>query len=134
MKKASFHILRIGLAVTFLWIGVLIFKQPEAWGGYLQPWAAKLLPIPIAQAMVATAILDIGIGVLLLVNRLVWMAALAGAIHLIIVLATSGVTDITVRDVGLLAAALALAVNFLPKSFYDKIMLRARDSRSDSQK
>ena len=84
--------------------------------------------------MVATAILDIGIGVLLLVNRLVWMAALAGAIHLIIVLATSGVTDITVRDVGLLAAALALAVNFLPKSFYDKIMLRARDSRSDSQK
>src|SRR3989338_2640509 len=134
MKKASFHILRIGLAVTFLWIGVLIFKQPEACGGYLQPWAAKLLPIPIAQAMVATAILDIGIGVLLLVNRLVWMAALAGAIHLIIVLATSGVTDITVRDVGLLAAALALAVNFLPKSFYDKIMLRARDSRSDSQK
>ena len=134
MKKASFHILRIGLAVTFLWIGVLIFKQPEAWGGYLQPWAAKLLPIPIAQAMVATAILDIGIGVLLLVNRLVWMAALAGAIHLIIVLATSGVTDITVRDVGLLAAALALAVNFLPKSFYDKIMLRAHDSRSDSQK
>ena len=134
MKKASFHILRIGLAVTFLWIGVLIFKQPEAWGGYLQPWAAKLLPIPITQAMVATAILDIGIGVLLLVNRLVWMAALAGAIHLIIVLATSGVTDITVRDVGLLAAALALAVNFLPKSFYDKIMLRARDSRSDSQK
>ena len=134
MKKASFHILRIGLAVTFLWIGVLIFKQPEAWGGYLQPWAAKLLPIPIAQAMVATAILDIGIGVLLLVNRLVWMAALAGAIDLIIGLATSGVTDITVRDVGLLAAALALAVNFLPKSFYDKIMLRARDSRSDSQK
>ena len=134
MKKTSFHILRVGLAITFLWIGVLIFKQPEAWGGYLQPWAAKLLPIPIAQAMVATAILDIGIGVLLLVNRLVWMAALAGAIHLIIVLATSGVTDITVRDVGLLAAALALAVNFLPKSFYDKIMLRARDSRSDSQK
>jgi len=42
MDKASFHILRIGLAVTFLWIGVLILRNPEAWGGYMRPWAAGL--------------------------------------------------------------------------------------------
>jgi hypothetical protein len=33
MIKTSFHILRVGLAITFLWIGVLIFKNPESWGG-----------------------------------------------------------------------------------------------------
>lgn len=117
MRKTSFHILRVGLAVTFLWIGVLIFKEPQAWGGYLQPWAAGLLPIPIAQAMIGTAILDIVIGFLLLIDSFVWLAALVGAIHLIIVLTVSGITDITVRDIAILAGAVAVMANSLPKVF-----------------
>lgn len=122
MKKTSFHILRVGLAITFLWIGVLIFKQPEAWEGYLQSWAAGLLPIPVAQAMMGTAFLDIAIGALLLIDSFVWLAALVGAVHLIIVLTVSGVTDITVRDIGILAAAVALMADSLPKTFTDKIL------------
>src|SRR3989344_5189598 len=66
MRKSSFHFLRVGLAITFLWIGILIFRNPEAWGGYLEPWAAGLLPIPLSEAMIGTAIIDIIIGALLL--------------------------------------------------------------------
>lgn len=121
MRKMSFHVLRVGLAITFLWIGVLIFKQPEAWGGYLQPWAAGLLPIPLNQAMVGTAILDIVIGALLLTDTFAWLAATIGAIHLIIVLATSGITDITVRDIGLLAGMTAIIVDSLPQWLSNKI-------------
>ena len=115
MKKTSFHFLRVGLAITFMWIGVLIFKNPEAWGGYLQPWAAGLLPIPIDQAMIGTAILDITIGAFLLFDFLPWLAAFIGAVNLIIVLTVSGITDITVRDIGLLVAALALMIDSLPQ-------------------
>ena len=121
MKKTSFHFLRVGLAITFLWIGVLIFKNPGAWGGYLQPWAAGLLPIPIAQAMIGTAILDITIGAFLLLDFLPWLAAFVGAIHIIIVLTTSGITDITVRDIGLLVAVLALMIDSLPQWVLNKI-------------
>jgi uncharacterized membrane protein len=121
MGKTSYHILRVGLAITFLWIGVLIFKQPESWGGYLTPWAAGLLPVPIVQAMISTAVLDILIGILLLIDLFVWFAALLGAIHIIIVLTVSGITDITVRDIAILAAATALVLDSLPKPFYDKI-------------
>ena len=121
MKKTSFHFLRVGLAITFLWIGVLIFKNPGAWGGYLQPWAAGLLPIPIAQAMIGTAILDITIGAFLLFDFLPWLAAFVGAIHIIIVLTTSGITDITVRDIGLLVAALALMIDSLPPWVLNRI-------------
>ncbi len=121
MKRTSFQILRVGLAIIFLWIGILIFKNPEAWGGYLQPWAAGLLPIPIAQAMIGTAILDIIIGAFLLFNFLPWLAALVGAIHLIIVLTVSSITDITVRDIGLLAATLALTIDSLPPQVLNKI-------------
>ena len=121
MSKTSFHILRVGFAITFLWIGVLIFKQPEAWGGYIAPWAMKLLPVPIEQAMMGTAVLDIIIGVLLLIDSFVWLAALVGSIHLIIVLAVSGITDITVRDIGILAGIIALMVESLPESLISKI-------------
>lgn len=121
MNKVSTHILRIGLAITFLWIGVLIIKNPEAWGGYLQPWAEGLLPIPLAQAMTGTAILDIAIGVFLLVNFLPWLVALVGAVHLLVVFAVSGITDITVRNIGLLAGMLTLMIDFLPSSIITRI-------------
>lgn len=106
--------MRVGLAITFLWIGILIFRAPETWGGYLQPWAAGLLPLPLDQAMKGTAFLDIAIGIFLLIDWKTWLAALVAAVHLIIVLATSGITDITVRDIGLLAAAIAIMVESLP--------------------
>lgn len=114
MKSSSYHILRVGLAITFLWIGILIFKEPENWGTFIQPWAAGLLPVSLKSAMIATAILDITIGFLLLIDFYVWLAAFVGAIHLIIVLTVSGINAITVRDIGLLAAAIVLAVNFWP--------------------
>ncbi len=118
MRKVSFNILRIGLAITFFWIGILIFQHPEAWGGYLQPWAVKLLPMPIEQMMIGTAILDIVIGFFLLINSFVWLVALVGAAHLIIVLTVSGITDITVRDIGILAGVVALLADSLPKTFF----------------
>lgn len=128
MNKTSFHILRVGLAITFLWIGVLILKQPEAWGGYLQPWAAGLLPVPIEEAMRGTAVLDLLIGALLLFDVWVWPAALVAALHLLTVLAVSGITDITVRDIGILAAALALMAEAMPKNFinYYKNNMRSK--------
>lgn len=120
MKKASFHILRVGLAVTFLWIGILIIKEPEAWGGYLKPWAAGLLPLPIGEAMLGTAVLDIVIGALLLIDTWIWLAALVGAVHIVIVLTVSGITDITVRDIAILAGLIALLADAWPKKFFKK--------------
>ena len=115
MNKISFHILRIGLAVTFLWIGVLILRNPAAWGGYMRPWAAGLLPIPLAQAMTGTAILGIIIGAFLLINFLPRLTAIVGAIHLAVILIVSGITDITVRDIGLLTGMLALMIDSPPR-------------------
>ena len=109
--KASFHILRVGLAITFLWIGVLILKEPKLWGGYIQPWAQNLLVLPLEKAMIFTAILDIVVGVLLLVDFLTFYASILAAFHLIIVLVVSGINAITIRDIGLLAAAISLVVS-----------------------
>ena len=112
--KIAYHILRVGLAVTFVWIGIMIFQESTLWGAFLRPWAAGLLPIPLKAAMLATAALDITVGFFLLINRFVWLAASVGAFHIMLVLATTGITAITIRDIGLLSAALALAINYWP--------------------
>lgn len=103
------------MAITFLWIGVLIFKDPESWGGLLQPWATDFLVAPIKETMMATAVLDMAIGIFLLVDFLPWLAAFIGSIHLIIVLATTGITAITVRDIGLLGGMFAIMSITWPK-------------------
>lgn len=112
MNNFSFRVLKIGLAITFIWIGVLILKDPEAWGGgFIEPWALKFLLVPLKTAMLATGIFDISVGLLFLISRFAWLAGLLGAIHLIIVLAVSGINAITVRDLGLLAGAIAVFLN-----------------------
>lgn len=121
MRKASFHILRVGVAITFLWVGVLIIKSPEAWGNYIQPWAAELLPVPVRDVMISTAILDLTVGILLLIDFWVWVAALLGTFHLLSVLTAAGIDSTTVRDIGLLAATFALLVDSLPESILVKV-------------
>jgi uncharacterized membrane protein YphA (DoxX/SURF4 family) len=108
------------MAITFLWISVLILKNPEAWTGYLQPWAIKLLLISPNKAMILTAILDITIGTLLLIDVITWIAAFLAAVHLVIVLTVTGITDITVRDIGLLAGAICLIIDSLPTKILNK--------------
>lgn len=114
MKTAAFHILRVGTAITFLWIGILILKTPESWGGLIQPWAQHLLILPLKTVMIVTAILDLAVGVLLLIDWWTWVAGLIGAFHILMVLVVVGINDITVRDIGLFAAALALMFDRLP--------------------
>ena len=121
MKKISYHVLRIGLAITFLWIGVLIFRNPEGWSHLIQPWAAKLVPGSLVDAMLETAVLDILVGIFLLIDVFTWVAALIGGIHIVIVLIACGITDVTVRDIGLLAATLELAIETLPQKISMKI-------------
>lgn len=122
MKQTSFHVLRVGTAVTFLWIGMLILKTPEAWGGFILPWALKLLPVSVYEAMIGVAILDIIIGIFLLFDTFVWIAALLGALHMIIVLTVSGINEVTVRDIAILAGTLALFAESIPMYVSNKIM------------
>ncbi|KAA0206356.1 DoxX family membrane protein [Candidatus Uhrbacteria bacterium] len=119
---AAFHILRVGMAVTFLWVGLLILKSPEAWGGYLQPWAMGLLPVPVGQLMIGTAIFDLAVGFLLLVNVRTWVVSLLAAFHLAVVMIVSGINAVTVRDIGLFAAALALFIEDVPPSWQKRLI------------
>lgn len=116
-RKSAYHVLRIGLGITFLWIGVLIVKDPLGWSGYIQPWAGNLIArfIPLKEMMFGTGLMDIGIGALLIIHIFTGFVAAIAALHLAVILITAGINDITVRDIGLLAATIALTIIEWPR-------------------
>ena len=123
MKKLPFHLLRIGLGITFIWVGIFILQDPSGWGSMLQPWAFNMMGSSLNQAMISTAILDIAVGVFMLINIWTWLAALVGAGHLAIVLVTVGINTITVRDIGLIFATTALMFQSLPDWIISRLKL-----------
>ncbi|MBI2635725.1 DoxX family membrane protein [Candidatus Peregrinibacteria bacterium] len=112
MKASSSTILRVGVGITFLWIGILIYRAPDDWAALIQPWAAHLIPGSMRAAMLQTAVLDIVIGLLLVIGMWTWLGALLASLHWIVVLITVGITEITSRDIGLLAASIALMLEY----------------------
>jgi uncharacterized membrane protein YphA (DoxX/SURF4 family) len=81
------------------------------WPGYLAPWIDDLVPGTAQQAMYAVGVVEVLAGVLVAVMPRIggWVVAawLAGII--VNLLTIPGFYDIALRDVGLLAGAVALA-------------------------
>ena len=105
------NIVRVGLAITFLWVGILIVKNPAAWA-MVESWVINLLPLSIEQVMIVVGIFDILVGFLLLVDVLVVPVSLIAGLHLVSVLVVVGINAITVRDLGLAAMAFSLAFSY----------------------
>ena len=116
MNNYAFHVLRVGLGITFSWVGILILQEPAAWTGFIKPWVADLLLTTPEKALIGAGIFDIVVGFFLLVDFLTFWASFFAAIHLALVLLVSGIDVITVRDIGLLAGALALVMDLWPEN------------------
>jgi hypothetical protein len=104
---------RIGLAAVLGGFGAWELTAPSQWAGYVPPYVAAHLPaIPL---VLAHGWLLLMVGVALLIDFLpgvaVWVAV--GIMGEIVVglLTTSGFSDILLRDLGLLALALATAIS-----------------------
>lgn len=107
----AFLVLRVGLAAVLLWFGIAELHDPASWAvfvpHFLSPWRAPLM------ALHATLLL--ASGAFLLVGLLQRAAAGLGALLLLVVLGSllvnGAVDSVFVRDIGLAAAAAALALS-----------------------
>ena len=123
MRQSGFHILRVGIGITFLWIGVLILKDTNSFSALIEPWVLNIIghftnnvDKFLQTMMIEIAFFDLAVGFLLLINRFVFLAALLGALHLLTILTSTAILA-TVRDIGLLSATVALMLNTLPYPF-----------------
>jgi uncharacterized membrane protein YphA (DoxX/SURF4 family) len=95
-----------GVGAAFLWIGLDIFSNSDVWIGYLP----EVVPgdIPRETALRIVGVVNIVIGVSFVLRLWQKLAAFIAVLELIGILINSGIDATSIRDVGLLGAALAL--------------------------
>jgi len=108
-------ILRLGLAAMFLWFGFSQLLDGINWVSWVPEWAVNTLHLPPAMIVLANGAFEVIAGALIACNILTRWVALALALHLAVITAEIGMTQIGVRDFGLTAATLALAFIAIPQ-------------------
>jgi uncharacterized membrane protein YphA (DoxX/SURF4 family) len=107
-------LLRLGLAIVFVYAAVSSLMHPEQWVGYLPPFMAKMHDA--VSLLKVFAIFEILLSVWLLIGKFVRFAALLAALMFAgIILAQPSDLIVTFRDIGLVFMALALAASTYSK-------------------
>jgi len=126
--KIARHILRLGLAITFIWTGLMIIQNPEIWSSFLPQYF--LQSEYSTEFTLAVGFFDTIVGFFLVANRWVWFISLLAALHMLGILVTSGVNSITVKDIGLLSMALALLFFNIPHNIKRKVSLNKEENEN----
>ncbi len=107
------YLLQLGLAFVFLFAGIDSFIHPFNWIGFVPVWVSHF-GVSQTLALHAHALAEIALGLLLLSNWQIRIAASLAALDLLIIILANGfggsVFLITFRDVGLLFTSLYLAI------------------------
>ncbi len=107
-EVASFF-LRLALAVPFLYAAIAAMLQPDSWVGFFPVWLRSIIPSGILLG--AFSLYQFGLTAWLLSGKKSYYAALLSAATLVaIIIANLSLLDIVFRDIGLLLAAVALAL------------------------
>jgi uncharacterized membrane protein YphA (DoxX/SURF4 family) len=101
-------ILRVGLGLIFLYAGTASLQDPTSWIGFVPSFVSLVMPREVFLMLHAIFELALGIG---LVAGL-WTSVLSALAFfaLLSILTLFGIDDVTFRDFGLAAMALALFV------------------------
>ncbi len=114
-------ILRLGIALLFLWFGINQLVFPQDFMGYLPIWVhtdgsgmhhmmhASIQPIGGASGLlIINGIAEVILGLLLLLGLFTRWAALLLALHLASIAVSLGYNDVAIRDVALAIATLSI--------------------------
>jgi hypothetical protein len=114
-EKLPHHILRIGVAVAFLYPPYAALGDPVSWFSYF-PGFIKMLPVPEAVLLHSFGLLEVVIALWILSGKRIFIpSALATALLLAIVVFNVSGFDVLFRDIAIAAMPLALAVGAYPE-------------------
>lgn len=107
MQIWGFRILRIGLALVFVWFGSQQLMDPSGWTRLVPDFVESV--ISKDKFIIANGLFDLIGGILLLLNVWVRWVAVLLAVHLFSIAINFGFSGNGVRDLGLGMASLALS-------------------------
>jgi len=109
-EKLSPLILRLAVGLPFFLLGIDQLLHPQQWIGYLALWAENLLGVEPLQFFFVNGFFDTVLGLLLILGIFTRVCAVIAALHLTGVILNLGYNEIAIRDLGILLAAVVLAL------------------------
>ena len=103
------RIIRIGLAIVFLWFSINQIIAPNDWISYLPSWTNNL-GITQTTFVLMNAIFELIFGTLLLLGVGTRIVALLLGLHLLGITMSVGYNEIGVRDFGLTIATIGIGI------------------------
>lgn len=108
LKSYSPVVLRIGIAVVFLWFGINQISDPSQWLDYVPQWVSSLSGLSIPTIVFLNGIFEITFGAALLLGFFTRFVSLILALHMLDIMTIVGLNAIGVRDFGLSIAIIAI--------------------------
>jgi uncharacterized membrane protein YphA (DoxX/SURF4 family) len=113
-QRTAQIILRIGIAIVFLWFGIDKFVHPQYWLDAWVPQSVQNLAERVGMMphdfIHLNGIFEVLVGLSLATGFFIRYFAIAGALFLLAVMGFHGFNEVLVRDIGLLAGLIALAL------------------------
>ena len=109
--QIAFFILRLGIALVFLWFGIDKFIHTSNWIGWVPGWMTKIIPFSATMFMYIQGVIESVAGFFLLIGKYPHLAAFVCVLILLgieIALIGTGQAEMMIRDGGLLAASISL--------------------------
>ena len=109
-KEIGIHLLRLGLAVVFLWFGFSQILDSLHWVSLVPEWVSNLAHLPPAMIVLANGAFEIVLGTLLAMGFFVRTTSLILALHLIPIALGFGLVATSIRDFAIIISCLALSL------------------------
>jgi uncharacterized membrane protein YphA (DoxX/SURF4 family) len=104
-------VLRVGLAVMFLWFASNELMHPQAWSIWVPAWVVGFSGFSAIAIVTANGIFELLAGTLLLLGIYTRPVAVVLFLHMAFLVVDIGINAIGMRDFALAAALLALALD-----------------------
>ena len=114
MKKYSPYapvILRLGLAMVFIWFGMNQILNQSMWLTFIPDWASRLTGMGAATLVLVNGIFEVVFALLLAFGIQIRIVATLLFLHMILIVSDVGIDPVGVRDVGLMFALLSVALH-----------------------
>lgn len=104
-------VLRLGLAMVFVWFGLNQLLHPIDWLGFIPSWATSLSGLSTNTLVFINGLFEVAMAILLAVGIQIRVVAWLLAAHMLLIVTDVGLNQIGIRDVGLLAGLISVALH-----------------------
>jgi uncharacterized membrane protein YphA (DoxX/SURF4 family) len=103
-------VLRLGLAILYLWFGFSELLNTPAWTAWVPGWAMSLTHLSAAQIVLLNGGFEMVAGALLAIG--IWVRPVAAllAAHMLLIVVDIGLDQIGMRDLAICFATVALSL------------------------